>query len=102
MRTIIIDGKKMTSRENAHIHLAERLSLPDYYGRNLDALHDCLGDISEKTHLIIQYCSEMEIALGAYGSALLKVFMLSAEENDFLTLSLYEDSESSEGDLTVH
>ena len=44
----------------------------------------------------------MEIALGAYGSALVKVLILSAEENDFLTLSLYEDSESSEGDLTVH
>ena len=64
--------------------------------------NDGLGDISEKTHLIMHYCSVMEVALGSYGSALLKVFMLSAEENDFLTLSLYEDSGSSEEDLTVH
>ncbi|NLY87870.1 MAG: barstar family protein [Clostridiales bacterium] len=77
------------------------VSFPDYYGGNLDALHDCLGDISEKTHLIIQYCSEMEVALGEYGSALLKVLILSAEENDFLTISFNEGSESSE-DLKDH
>ena len=102
MRTIIIDGKKMTSHENAHAHLAERLSFPDYYGGNLDALHDCLGDISEETHLIIHNYPEIEVALGLYGSVLIKVLILSAEENGFLTISFYEGIESSEGDLTVH
>jgi ribonuclease inhibitor len=99
LRTIIIDGKKMTSRENAHVHLAERLSFPDYYGGNLDALHDCLGDISEETHLIIHNCSEIEVALGPYGLALFEVFILSAEENGFLTISFSEGFELSEGDV---
>ena len=47
METIVIDGEKMLNRRAAHDHLAEQLSLPDYYGRNLDALFDCLTDRSE-------------------------------------------------------
>lgn len=92
MRTIMIDGREMTSRENAHTYLAKILSFPDYYGRNLDALYDCLGDISEKTHLVIHHCSKIEVALGPDGVALLKGFMLSAEENDYLTISFFDDT----------
>lgn len=102
MRTIIIDGREMTSRANAHALLAERLSFPAYYGRNLDALHDCLGDISEDTHLIIHHCSELEAALGADGTALLNGLLLAAGENSFLTISFYDTVESFDGDLTEH
>ncbi len=91
MKIIIIDGSEMTSRENAHAYLAEKLSLPAYYGGNLDALHDCLGDISENTHLIIRHCAKIEITLGSYGAVLLQIFKHSAEENDFLTLFLCDD-----------
>ena len=40
METIVIDGSQMSGRQAAHQHLAERLSFPGYYGRNLDALYD--------------------------------------------------------------
>ena len=33
------------TRETAHTYLKEILHLPDYYGRNLDALYDCLCEI---------------------------------------------------------
>ena len=46
---IILDGKAMTDRPAAHSHLAERLDLPTYYGRNLDALYDMLTDIGADT-----------------------------------------------------
>ena len=32
-------------RDKAHDYLKELFSLPDYYGRNLDALYDCLTDL---------------------------------------------------------
>lgn len=49
-----IDCANVSSKEELHRILAETLGFPAHYGRNLDALHDCLGEISRKTHLILQ------------------------------------------------
>lgn len=43
-RMYILDGAKMGGREEMHDLLAEVMTLPDYYGRNLDALRDCLTE----------------------------------------------------------
>ena len=40
--TVTLDGRFMTTRDNAHEHLAQQLKLPDWYGRNFDALYDLL------------------------------------------------------------
>ena len=47
MKTIVLDGLYMNTRETTHTYLAWRLGLPSYYGRNLDALHDVLTDPCE-------------------------------------------------------
>ena len=94
MRTITINGREMTSRTNAHAHIAERLSFPDHYGRNLDALHDCLTEIFEPTYIIFEHRNDALLSLGSYGAALLKVLNNSAEENRFLSISFDFDSES--------
>ncbi|MCM3747246.1 barstar family protein [Paenibacillus pasadenensis] len=44
MREILLDGSKLDSAEAIHNLLAKELAFPDYYGRNLDALWDCLED----------------------------------------------------------
>lgn len=44
---VVLDVEKMQTREAAHAHLKEMLELPEYYGRNLDALYDCLSDIDD-------------------------------------------------------
>ena len=36
-------------KEELHAYLAEKLRFPDYYGGNLAALNDCLGDIAKPT-----------------------------------------------------
>lgn len=40
--SIIIDGSKIVSEEDLHTTIAEGLDLPDWYGKNLDALWDAL------------------------------------------------------------
>ena len=40
-----IDALKVNEREEAHKYLAEVFSFPEYYGKNLDALFDCLGEM---------------------------------------------------------
>ena len=43
--TVILEGSRMIDRVAVHNHLAERLQLPSYYGRNLDALYDVLTEL---------------------------------------------------------
>ena len=45
---IILDGKRMGERAELHAQLKEKLRLPEYYGGNLDALNDCLGERRER------------------------------------------------------
>ena len=45
MYTCILDGKLIKDREMLHGILAAQPEFPDWYGRNLDALHDCLTDM---------------------------------------------------------
>ena len=87
-RRITLNGKKMTTREHAHAHLKERLNLPEWYGNNLDALNDCLGEVGQKTHIIVQFYPRMLESLGDYGTRLSKVLTQAAEQNSNLRVSL--------------
>ena len=42
---VTLDGRTIDSRETLHQTLFELLQLPAWYGRNLDALYDCLTDL---------------------------------------------------------
>ncbi len=85
---VILDGKAMTDRAVAHTILAEALHLPEYYGRNLDALYDILTDIAEDTELIFRNPAAVETELGRYGTALLETLREAAEQNPYLTVTL--------------
>lgn len=43
--TVFLDGVAFTSDEHLHSELAFKLGLPQWYGRNFDALLDCLSSI---------------------------------------------------------
>ncbi len=53
MDKIIINCANL-SREELHQVIAEKLNFPSWYGNNLDALYDCLTDLEEDTHLVLQ------------------------------------------------
>jgi hypothetical protein len=40
-----IDASRWSTEQDLHRDIAEALSFPDYYGRNLDALSDCMRDV---------------------------------------------------------
>ena len=61
------------TRETAHTYLKEILRLPDYYGRNLDALYDCV--IASDGYL------------GEYGKTMIAVFHDAAKENKNLQVN---------------
>lgn len=44
---VTLDAAKLVRKGPAHDYLAESFDFPEYYGRNLDALYDCISDISD-------------------------------------------------------
>ena len=86
MKTITLELTHIETVRALHIYLAYMLALPAHYGRNLDALFDCLTDISEDTRIIV-------VAQGARGETaaflprLMRVLHDAAQENPHLTFS---------------
>ena len=86
--TVILEGSRMIDRVAVHNHLAERLQLPSYYGRNLDALYDVLTELGEETTIILRDPALVAEQLGKYGEALLNAMQEAAEENPMLSITL--------------
>lgn len=84
MEEKIIDCTQIKTREDLHRIFRETLSFPQWYGNNLDALHDCLTEISGKVRLLDWETAEER--LGAYGQKAKKVIASAALENRNLDL----------------
>ena len=76
MKEIILQGYLLMDSERAHSYLAEELEFPDYYGGNLDALYDCLMDLSD-----VRIKIDVDGNENAYLSRILRVFEDAAEDN---------------------
>ncbi|MCM1179566.1 MAG: barstar family protein [Clostridium sp.] len=70
---IVLDFEGIKSREELHQYLKDALRLPDYYGNNLDALHDCMGEKKETFCISIYHFAELEKELGEYARRLIQV-----------------------------
>lgn len=90
-KRVTLSGNKMTSREVLHTYLAKKLAFPAYYGKNLDALHDCLCERSSPLHITVTYTERLKEHLGNYGETLLQMLQDVTEENEFITLSVYTE-----------
>lgn len=66
---IILDAGKMTDKATSHAYLKEALHLPDYYGNNLDALHDCLEEMTD-VEIVVENIEEA----GNYYRYVAKIF----------------------------
>ena len=80
MKIVVIDGRKMTDRETAHTYLKRKLELPEFYGKNLDALFDCLCEMTN-VQIILTYIPEMKDNLRRYADNLVNVFEAAEEKN---------------------
>ena len=62
MQTIFLDPSCYATSRDLHTALKVMLSLPEYYGMNADALHDCLAERREPVCLWIASPGEGEVA----------------------------------------
>ena len=84
MKRIKLDGKKMTSRTQAHEYIAKKLKFPDYYGKNLDALADCLSEIGTQTQIKLINTADFIETLGNQYKGFIRVFTDVSENNEYL------------------
>ena len=82
----ILDGAMMNTPENAHRHLQDEMGFPAYYGKNLDALYDCLTDLTGEIRLY--HAAELRRSLQGYGEKILRVF--ADAQSDKLKIELID------------
>ena len=73
MRIAVLDGEAISTREELHDALTRELALSAWYGRNLDALYDCLTELGEETLLRVTHRAALEEKLGPTSRGLWRV-----------------------------
>ena len=74
-----IDGKLMVTRKAAHEELKRAMGLPEWYGRNLDALYDLASTMRGEAVLLDAHVPLRE--LGEYGEKLIETLRDAARDN---------------------
>ncbi len=83
MQELVIKEHDFTTPAQLHAYMKEQLHFPDYYGANLDALNDCLTDISAPLRIIIERDNSVQ---DAWFDKFCAVIGRAALENDALDL----------------
>lgn len=84
MKDATIDCSQIRTKDDLHRIFRETLAFPEWYGNNLDALHDCLTAISGTVRLLDWETAQQN--LGSYGVKAAKVITLAAFHNTALDL----------------
>jgi len=74
---------RLTDKEEAQKYLKEAFGFPDYYGMNLDALHDCLTQLGPTQ---VRLTGDEDAPDSEYRVRIMRVFADAAEENPDLEL----------------
>ncbi|QPH85789.1 hypothetical protein CVT17_01815 [Campylobacter concisus] len=88
MKIVILDAKKMLEKEKMHEYFANKFDLPEYYGKNLDALFDCLCEINEPTLIKLKNESALDSATNV---SLIRLFCDVCNENELVKFELVKD-----------
>lgn len=86
MKDITIDCRGFVPRSDLHRAFADALAFPDHYGNNLDALHDCLTDISQETRIRLLHWEDAEEKLGSYARSAKRAILDAAVSNPLLAV----------------
>ena len=84
-----IDLSNVYNKEDFQKLLAAELPLPDYYGRNLDALNDVLGEFGRSWNIIFYNSKFAAYRLGKYYDALQRLCSEACEDVDGLKIRFY-------------
>lgn len=94
MKEVTINGAAIQTRQQLHEQFAAALTLPAYYGHNLDALQDCLTDLLADKNapitLTLTHTESLSAVLGCrYTTALVHMLTHTAEQCPSLTVCIF-------------
>ena len=75
MKVVLLDGNRIKNSNDMHQAFIDALELPDYYGRNLDALFDVLSETTDEIGVIIVNNERLADALGNRWTGLLRLLV---------------------------
>ena len=85
---VTIRESAIDSREALHDMLAQGLGFPSHYGANLNALDDCLGDVSSPALVRVVRERGEDLALAGYIDKVCVCLMRAARENPALDVQI--------------
>ena len=71
MKITPIDAARLTDKASAHEYLAFSLGFPAHYGKNLDALADCLSELPRDRAVIVMNAN----SVAQYAERVIDVFI---------------------------
>lgn len=86
MPALDINCSTITELDQIHDYIASELCFPCWYGKNFDALHDCLTDISEVTVIKLKEFDSLYDSIGRKADILKRVLLEASLENASLSL----------------
>jgi len=81
MLEIILDERDFASPSEVHELLADALDFPSYYGQNLSALWDCLGDLDGDVSFVVSR-NDDEATHNEWFDRLVRVLIRADEQLD--------------------
>lgn len=89
MKTITLDFTNCKSYLQIHLLLKETFGFPEHYGKNLDALWDCLRDFCySPARILIKGIGALPEDLKGYAKEILEVFDDLHEEDEDIIIQV--------------
>ena len=90
MKYVFIGKETVTSISDVYDLFAEAFDFPDYFGRNLDALYDCLTDVFEQALILLADKDYLRGILGEKADALFETLYDADENNAYLVIREFD------------
>ena len=90
MKECVIHGDAISGWSALYDQICKDLMLPEWFGRNLDALYDCLTDLEDAKITVYRF-GALEETLGAKAEALKAALTDAGIDNRSLTVCILDE-----------
>ncbi len=88
MKTVVLNCESYMNMGDFYDELSDKLGLPSYFGRNFDALRDCLCELGEEVCLVLKNCKSFEERIGVKFAVLKRVLNDVVRENPAVRVAI--------------